>query len=184
MDEGCLEPSGLGLRKAPWARRAGPLVPVEDRPLPRPPCLDGTAHLVPGGPPYLPHFRGPVSLDSPLSSSCSRLRMITNSLNRDSPPGTPQAARHQHLQISVTVSNKMAARVPRLPVRGCGQGVGRAGGRCGLDGIWDVFLTLLCRPWGVHSVQTSGQVTASLGASPSRLSKGWRYPPPRTVGSP
>ncbi|XP_040134805.1 uncharacterized protein C19orf47 homolog isoform X4 [Ictidomys tridecemlineatus] len=61
-------------------------------------------------------------------ASSAASRMIANSLNRDSPPSTPaRRSDTSTSKISVTVSNKMAAKSAKAAGEGLGQVVGRAG---------------------------------------------------------
>lgn len=146
--------SGLGFKKGPpWAG----LVPGRQA-LPRPPHLDSTAHSVLRCPsPSCPHFPGPclTRLSSFLLLAASR--MITNSLNRDSPPGTPPRRPDTSTsKISVTVSNKMAAK----SAKAAGEET-RAGGGRSWRPLWvgrrhqgDVFLDAAkcCAGHGVSTV--------------------------------
>lgn len=109
-----------GLRKGPQGRE-GRASYWEDRPTPSMPALTVQPQGASGCPipmlrsqGCLPHpdpFPGPrpTGLSSFLLAAASR--MITNSLNRDSPPGTPPRRPDTSTsKISVTVSNKMAAK--------------------------------------------------------------------------
>lgn len=179
--------SGLGCKKGPpWAG----LVPGRQA-LPRLPRLDSTAHSVPRWPsPSCPTFPGPrlTGLSSFLLLPAAS-RMITNSLNRDSPPGTPPRRPDTSTsKISVTVSNKMAAKSAKAAGEETRAGGGRSWRplRVGRRHQGDVFLDAAkcCAGHGVSTGFRLGQVTAPLGASPSTsVEGGWRYPPLRTVGS-
>lgn len=95
--------------------------------------------------PSLPAFPGPrlTGLSSFLFLPAAS-RMITNSLNRDSPPGTPPRRPDTSTsKISVTVSNKMAAKSAKAAGEETWAWAGGAEVHVGWQtALGDVFLTL------------------------------------------
>lgn len=139
-------PSGLGPQEGPRGggkERAGSSL---DCPVPKHPHHGSAATGEPRVP--LPHavprlafcvlasVPGTTGLSLLLPAAASR--MIANSLNRDSPPGTPPRRPDTSAsKISVTVSNKMAAKSAKAAGEGLGQTAGGAGHERGLaDGTW------------------------------------------------
>ena len=82
----------------------------------------------------------------------------------------------------------MAAKSAKAAGEETWAGVGGAGGHAGwqtASGARVLDAAKCCAGHGVCTAFRLGPVTASLGASPSTsVEGGWRYPPPRTVGSP
>lgn len=173
-----------GLRKGPQGRE-GRASSWEHRPTPRMPALTVQPQGASGCPfpmlrsqGCLPHpdpFPGPrpTGLSSFLLAAASR--MITNSLNRDSPPGTPPRRPDTSTsKISVTVSNKMAAKSAKAAGEGTQAGGGRSWGRMwvGRRYLGDMFPTLqgALEAKGVQSVQTWSDHCTSVGLT---VEGGW-----------
>ena len=129
-----------------------------------------------GGLPYPAPFLGPclTGLSSLLFLPAAS-RMITNSLNRDSPPGTPPRRPDTSTsKSSVTVSNKMAAKSAKAAGEGTWAGGGRSWRplRVGRRHLGGCVLDAAVQAMGCAQCSDSVRSRPLWGPRLPRLSKG------------
>lgn len=170
--------SGKAARQEGWAssRRPTPKHPPTRTVQPQ----GASGHPFPIQSPGLPPPSWPLSQGPPnqtlLFPPTAASRMIANSLNRDSPPGTPPRRPDTGTsKISVTVSNKMAAKSAKAAGEGARAGGRGAGGECGLAGSTGGRVANIARCFDGHWHPECSGLVKSLhlcGPRPPRLWNG------------